>query len=643
MLTHILLPLIILLESNLWEVSNIIALVGTVATVLALVLTYWPIHQQNRKQHLLEKSFGADFYDSTTIQNSTRYYVRPNCSSVDPAQEAEIRQVIATQEDLFSAIDKYLADDSKYRHILLLADSGMGKSSFVLNYYAHNQQLPKRKRRRLAVVPLGIPNALEEISKIENKRETVIFLDALDEDVRAIQDHRGRLIEVMRACVQFKRVLITCRTQFFPKDEEIPTETGIVKVGPRKPGESGTYEFWKLYLSPLNDEQVKKFLKRRYPFRARAKRRAAMELVSKIPLLSVRPMLLAYIPDVLETGTKIEYTFQLYELMIEKWLEREKHWADKNLLRDFSESLAVDIYANNQKRGSERIPRAELIALIKGQNIPLEDWKITGRSLLNRDALGNYKFAHRSILEYLFIKKFTSGDEKCCDSKWTDMMKKFLLEMVVHDFRRSRKIPFSFKGVDLTGIGDFGPLISRLRSAPVTISPENASKFIDLIIDKITMFGPNLHIYSRHDYEGEIVRDFGTGLMWQSKGSVTSYRFEEANAYINTLNSTRWGGFDDWRLPTFEEAILLYHYNVPEDNAASSTKSEVWLDPLFSLVQRHVWTSDRTTQGNMHVIQYVRRIAFEKFLRVGLYGFKDTREQYWVKAVRSCRKGRTLK
>jgi DNA replicative helicase MCM subunit Mcm2 (Cdc46/Mcm family) len=61
-----------------------------------------------------------------------------------------MRQVITTQEDLFAAVDKHLADDSLYRHILLLADSGMGKSSFVLNYYARNQELPTRKRQRLA-------------------------------------------------------------------------------------------------------------------------------------------------------------------------------------------------------------------------------------------------------------------------------------------------------------------------------------------------------------------------------------------------------------------------------------------------------------------------------------------------------------
>jgi hypothetical protein len=339
---------------------------------------------------------------------------------VDPAQEAEIRQVVATEETLFAAVDKHLAKDNPHRHLLLLADSGMGKSSFVLNYYARTQRLSKNKRQRLAVVPLGIPDADEYIAKIPDQQNTVIFLDAFDEDTKAIKDHRQRLLELMHACRYFKRVLITCRTQFFPRDEEIPRETGIARVGPRKAGEGATYEFWKLYLSPLNDDQVEAFLRKRYPYWPWGKRKQARELVKKIPLLSVRPMLLAYIPDLLESGARIDYAFQLYEVLVEKWLERESHWVEQKALRAFSERLAVDLYVNRHRHGAERIPRPELAVLAKEWNIPLDEWQLSGRSLLNRDAEGNYKFAHRSIMEYLCVKRLTEGDQACRDLELTD-------------------------------------------------------------------------------------------------------------------------------------------------------------------------------------------------------------------------------
>lgn len=432
----------LLFDPQQWTPATIFTAIGALAALAAAWLAYLPILQQRRTQNLLEKSFGSDLYSPETIERSTRYYIPPNCSSVDPAQEAEIRQVVATKEKLFDVIDEHLAKESPNRHLLLLADSGMGKSSFVLNYYARNQQLPKRKRQRLAVVPLGIPDADEYIAKIDNKRDTVIFLDAFDEDTKAIKDHRARLLELMHACRQFKRVLITCRTQFFPRDEEIPRETGIARVGPRKAGEGATYEFWKLYLSPLSDEQVQAYLRKRYRW-SRRKRQQANELVKKIPLLSVRPMLLAYIPDLLESGAKIEYAFQLYEVMVEKWLERESRWVKPEDLRQFSERLAVDLHRNKEQRGAERILRAELTQLAKTWNIPLDDWQLGGRSLLNRDAEGHYKFAHRSILEYLFVKRLIENDSGCHGLVLTDLMKTFLREILA--YHRTAGQYFHFK------------------------------------------------------------------------------------------------------------------------------------------------------------------------------------------------------
>jgi hypothetical protein len=73
----------------------------------------------------------------------------------DPGHEAEYRQVIAVKGDLLGTIDDYL--NSGRHHILILADSGMGKTSFVLNYYAYNQRKIQKDRWRLAVVPLGNP------------------------------------------------------------------------------------------------------------------------------------------------------------------------------------------------------------------------------------------------------------------------------------------------------------------------------------------------------------------------------------------------------------------------------------------------------------------------------------------------------
>lgn len=438
---------------SLLEIPNLIAGVSALAAIVSAVIAIWPSLRQWWVNRLLARSFGSDFYSPEVLERSTRYYVPPNCTSIDPSYESEMRNLVATEEPLFGILDRFLDRSSKHRHLILLADSGMGKSSCLLNYYVRNQRRPLRKRKRISIIPLGIPEADKHIQVIDNKRDTFLFLDAFDEDTKAIQDYKERLRHLMDLASEFSRVLITCRTQFFLRDEEIPRETGIVRFEPRSAGEKGVYEFQKLYLAPLDDRQVAKFLKKRYPLWHLPKRRRARKLVDAVPLLSVRPMLLAYIPDLLESGIPIQHAFELYESLTDSWLERESRWVKAQSLRRLSEHLAVDLYCNRERRGAERISVLELSQLATQWDIPLENWQLTGRSLLNRDASGNYKFAHRSIMEYLFVRRYLADDRSTGRTVWTDQMISFLNEIMRFEYFRvdlAEKPPISNVNVRLT-------------------------------------------------------------------------------------------------------------------------------------------------------------------------------------------------
>lgn len=445
-----------ILQMPVWLTwTHVSAALASLAAVVKAAVSLVQYVERRHEKSQIERNFGADYYPSDVIEASLRYYVRPYCTSVDPAQEAEIRQVVSTREDLFQAVERFLARESPYRHILLLADSGMGKTSFVINYYAHNLKLKRGRRRRLAVIPLGVPSALEDISKIEDKKNTVIFLDAFDEDPEAMKDHRGRLDKIMKACTAFNRVLITCRTQFFGSDEEIPKDTGVSIVAPRTLGESA-YEFWKLYISPLTDDQVAQFLRKRFPWFMWSKRREALNLITKIPFLTVRPMLLTYLPDVMRVGQRIEYAFQIYELMVERWLKREKG-IDPIQLREFSEWLATDLYTNREKRKAEWLPPDEFSKLLPKYNSALDAVAVRRRSLLNRDARGNLKFAHRSIMEYLYVYRFISQPTATRAAiAWTDLMKMFAVEMIkahtISANSNSQQQPLQLQAADLSGV-----------------------------------------------------------------------------------------------------------------------------------------------------------------------------------------------
>jgi len=418
------------------SLNDCIAFFSAILALFSTYFTYWQYRhliKEKKYKRILNKNFGSELFGKEVIERSTYCYIEPNCTDIDPTREAEPKNLCMIKGNLFSSLDDYLLqefpEENAIHHILILADSGMGKTSFLLNYYAYNKKKSKKLRQRIAIIPLGIPNVDSYVDKVQDKKNTIIFLDAFDEDTKAIHDYRERLRNLMDICSQFKRVVITCRTQFFPRDEEIPKETGIVKVAPRKAGEEGIYIFHKLYLSPLSDIQVNEYLKKKFRWNLR-KRKKAKLLIRKIPNLKVRPMLLSNIPDLIESGQEIKYSYQLYQIMIDNWLEREKRWVyNKEDLRQFSERLAYDLYVNREKRGAEKIPINRLLLLAEEWNIQLESWQLTGRSLLNRDSEGNYKFAHRSIMEFLFIEHFFKMKTMYRPFiKWTDQEKLFAIE-----------------------------------------------------------------------------------------------------------------------------------------------------------------------------------------------------------------------
>ncbi len=383
-------------------------------------------------------------FTSQDIKQGIKYYIWPECQSVDPAQSDEVRSTIAVRSDLREPMDQMLGRKTIYKHFIILADTGMGKTSFLLNYQA---RYLRRWHKPLAMesIPLGASGLKERLKSINSPEKTLLLLDSFDEDTRAIENHTQRLHDIMAWTRDFHRVIITCRTQFFPRDEEIPKETGIIKVGPRGVGEGPQFTFYKLYLSPFSDEQIQAYLKRRFPIWRKKKRQQAKAIVEKIPNLAVRPMLLTYVDYLIDSGKSFENCYQIYAEMVEAWLKRESEKEDeRKALYEFSNKLAVNLFLNFKIRGGERIPYDEIDPLAKEFGITLATWRLTGRSLLNRDAQGNYKFTHRSILEFLFAQQLLADNKDALKfpmKYWTEQIKTFVFEGTGG---RTWKIPLFF-------------------------------------------------------------------------------------------------------------------------------------------------------------------------------------------------------
>ena len=96
--------------------------------------------------------------------------------------------------------------------------------------------------------------------------------------------------------------------------------------------------------------------------------------------------------------------------------------------------------------------------------------------------------------------------------------------------------------------------------------------------------------YEKRSKDGsEVLIDHTSGLMWQHSGSE-EITYEGAKQYIQKINTEKYAGHDDWRLPTLEEGMSLMK--------PTTNKDALYIDPLFDKQQVWIWTSDTTPSIN---------------------------------------------
>ena len=556
--------------------------VSFVIGIFQIWTSFWLDWKTQKTKRELDMLFGVESFDEDQIRSAIATYIEPDCSQTDPTSEEDLRQVVSVREPIFTAVDRFLSVKSSEKHLLLLADSGMGKTSFLLNYFERNRQKKASAQDKIAVLPLGRPDVLDNIRKIENKRATILCLDAFDEDTEAIRDHQQRLQALMEAAADFRRIILTSRTQFFASDEEIPKRPGVAIVGPRKAGEPGEYSFYKIYLLPLTDDQVRDYVRLIFPWWHFKKRRSALRLVKRVPELSIRPMLLAVIPDLVRKKQLLQEIYELYGFMVESWLQRESRWIDPVRLLSLSEIIAVDIFIKRGIRKAERLSRLELLNLTKISVDDLDAWHLTNRSLLNRDAQGNYKYAHRSIMEYLFVSAYIKGERLCLSVEWTDLMKELFVSVGRVLARENRKKENEvllerlrnddFSRTLLFPIAKPSRPPGMVADSDVIESPRKG-RLRSLYARLPVGWSESLLRFGQHE-ESSLIKDLASGRVWlvpnpfSEENPLDTDRLfiasiEDVEMWAQSLSEGAnfiEGPFETqrrWRLPTIEEFDLL--------------------------------------------------------------------------------------
>jgi len=128
------------------------------------------------------------------------------------------------------------------------------------------------------------------------------------------------------------------------------------------------------------------------------------------------------------------------------------------------------------------------------------------------------------------------------------------------------------------------------------------NKFFDLRRNKDGT-GIN-HQYKPKTFNGDkVIIDHATGLTWQQSGSTGLMHYSAAEAYIQKLRSQPFAGFNDWRLPTLEEAMSLME---PKKGGPG----QLYTDRIFDEKQIFIWTADKATASRAWIVYFFSGICY---------------------------------
>ncbi len=382
------------------------------------------------------------FYEADVINEAKKYFVETHCQDKAPHDHLELHEApnSAVREPLIKYMFRAFRSESD-RYFMILAGAGMGKTTFMINLFLkyRSQVNPKYA---IVLIPLGDPEANEEIIRLskdkEKARNTILLLDAFDEDPLAQSNYEERLQNILNTTRFFRKLVLTCRTQFFPNEDAEDYDIQI-----EKQGGFGSYRFLKKYVSPFTDDDVESFLKKRFPFFKQ--RKEARAIVDQSYSLMSRPLLLSWVHLLIESKEPFRQRSEIYQTLCRKWVERESLKQLGSLKESgrtpeyfrgqmwrFLMATARYTHRRERMRKGTKIPISNVKDIAIRLGIELKEIDVTSRSLLNRDPGGLFKFSHKSIYEYLAAKyevDLAIDSVRRSTRLTTNLMKSFFTEM----------------------------------------------------------------------------------------------------------------------------------------------------------------------------------------------------------------------
>lgn len=402
------------------------------------------------------------------IEPDFQPYNPANLPSDKPDPMTDIHRIPA-----FSWLDTFLIEstDRDGRHVVfVLSDAGMGKSS-LLAMLMLSKGAGLWPTVQFEIFKLG-ETTLEQLRCCAQPSRTVLLLDSLDEDPTSFGRIEERIKEILRETKNFRHIIVTCRTQFFPLSNDYTRDGGRLEID--------GFRCRVTYLSLFSDKQVDDYIERLFPGGGLEADRTRL-LVQSMGSLRMRPMLLAYSEDLLDADIIDAWTsLKIYRALVRAWLRREvRKLSNGASVEDLQEACYL-MAIHLQSERTYIISKDKLRDLLARSAISdaltrVDDFG--GRSLLNRNSDGDYRFAHYSIQEFLVVDHMIQHPDRMGDYsgniRYSDELVSFLLSWL-------KEAPFGWKanlrGADMSNSYLKGANLSEADLSGANLRKTNLSK-----------------------------------------------------------------------------------------------------------------------------------------------------------------------
>lgn len=348
-----------------------------------------------------------------------------------------------SKDNVYDQVEKYIESwliKNDKNHIVILGDYGTGKSSFLL-YLTYIFAKSFKEKPFSVPIPVFISlkryHSLKEIKeqilemmkneynliipsplyfqKLLEDGKLILFLDGFDEmESKSNKDIIFKNFEeIIKLVTKSSKIILTSRTHYFKTHAQVRDifnpqyDTDLLKMI----RDDSRFEI--LELLEFNDSQIIEFLSKRSDEYTRLW--AKIKSTYNLEDLSKRPILLEMIIRSLPTIIKAEKAInssQLYQIYTDIWIKRED-WRsimnpDEKAI--FMEELALTMFLSN----SQEVHYSQLTEIVSEhfkrrinskEDEDIFDMDTRTCSFLNRDYDGNYKFIHKSFMEFFVSKK----------------------------------------------------------------------------------------------------------------------------------------------------------------------------------------------------------------------------------------------